>query len=76
MFTLQSINGISIDVTQLSTSRLIELKFDPVRREHHGNYTCLAKNLADTASSIAQLTVKCNFKNSSNIFISSFLNLR
>ena len=36
-----------------------QLHFDPVRREHHGNYTCLAKNLADSTSISTQLTVQC-----------------
>ncbi|CAF3998277.1 unnamed protein product, partial [Rotaria sp. Silwood2] len=55
---VQAINGISIDTTQLIKQRLIELNFNPIRREHHGNYTCLAKNLADVTSTVAQLIVK------------------
>ncbi|CAF0901870.1 unnamed protein product [Rotaria sordida] len=56
--SVQAINGISIDTTQLTTQRLIKLNFSPIRREHHGNYTCLAKNLADVTSTVAQLIVK------------------
>ncbi|CAF4879276.1 unnamed protein product [Rotaria sp. Silwood1] len=55
---VQPINGISIDVSQLALNRFVELRFDPVRREHHGNYTCLAKNLADITSTIANLFVE------------------
>ncbi|CAF1391848.1 unnamed protein product [Adineta steineri] len=55
---VQPINGISIDVTQLALNHLIEIRFDPVRREHHGNYTCLAKNLADITSTIGNLFVE------------------
>ncbi|CAF2645819.1 unnamed protein product [Rotaria sp. Silwood2] len=39
-------------------NRFVELRFDPVRREHHGNYTCLAKNLADITSTVANLFVE------------------
>lgn len=42
--------------------RSIELKFDPIRREHHGNYTCIAKNSADVASIVAGLIVNCKQK--------------
>lgn len=42
----------------------LQLHFNPVRREHHGNYTCLAKNLADTTSIITQLSVQCKTFNS------------
>ncbi|UJR10788.1 hypothetical protein I4U23_014975 [Adineta vaga] len=55
---LQPINGISIDVTQLALNRFVELRFEPVRREHHGNYTCVAKNLADISTTIATLAVE------------------
>jgi hypothetical protein len=44
----------------LALNRFIELRFDPVRREHHGNYTCVAKNLADITSTVANLFVECN----------------
>jgi hypothetical protein len=49
-------NGISIK----TSPRLTELIIDPVRREHHGNYTCLVKNSADITSTIARLFVQCN----------------
>ncbi|CAF0882348.1 unnamed protein product [Rotaria sp. Silwood1] len=55
---VQAINDISIDTTRLTTQHLIELNFNPIRREHHGNYTCLAKNLADAISTVAQLIVR------------------
>ncbi|CAF1018260.1 unnamed protein product [Adineta steineri] len=55
---VQPINGLSIDSTQLTTHHLIELNFDPIRREHHGNYTCLGKNLGDSTSTIAHLIVQ------------------
>ncbi|CAM4776000.1 unnamed protein product [Rotaria magnacalcarata] len=57
---VQAINGISIDDSQLITQRLIQLNFNPISREHHGNYTCLAKNSADLTSTIARLIV--NYK--------------
>ncbi|CAM2704547.1 unnamed protein product [Rotaria socialis] len=56
--SLLPINGISIDISQLALNRFIELRFDPVRREHHGNYTCVAKNLADITSTVANLFVE------------------
>ncbi|UJR22927.1 hypothetical protein I4U23_025955 [Adineta vaga] len=55
---VQSTNGISIDKTQLETNKLIELHFNPVQREHFGNYSCVAKNLADSTYSIASLLIK------------------
>ena len=58
---VQSTNGISIDKTQLETNKLIELHFNPVQREHFGNYSCVAKNLADSTYSIASLLIKCKF---------------
>jgi hypothetical protein len=56
---IQAHNGIVIDKTQFDSSKLIELRFEPVRREHFGNYTCMAKNLADSSYSIASLYVQC-----------------
>ena len=35
---IQATNGITIDKQQLEANKLIELRFDPVRREHFGNY--------------------------------------
>ena len=58
----QPINGITVDVSQVAMNRFIELRFEPVRREHHGNYTCIAKNLADVTTAYANLLVECNFK--------------
>lgn len=58
---VQSTNDISIDKTQLETNKLIELHFNPVQREHFGNYSCVAKNLADSTYSIASLLIKCKF---------------
>ncbi len=54
-------------------SRFIELRFEPVRREHHGNYTCLAKNLADITTTYANLLVECNEKIFKTIFIYLFI---
>ena len=56
---VQATNGIHIDKTRLATDKLIELRFEPVHREHFGNYSCVAKNLADTAYSIASLYIRC-----------------
>jgi len=58
---IQSTNDIFIDKSQLETNRLIELRFDPVRQNHFGNYSCVAKNLADSTYSIASLLVQCKF---------------
>ncbi|CAF3571045.1 unnamed protein product [Adineta steineri] len=55
---IQSTNGISVDRTQLETHKLIELHFNPVQREHFGNYSCVAKNLADSTYAIASLLIK------------------
>ncbi|CAF3679675.1 unnamed protein product [Adineta steineri] len=55
---IQMTNGIFIDKTQLEAHKLIELRFDPVRREHFGNYSCVAKNLADSSYSIASLYIQ------------------
>ncbi|CAF1614637.1 unnamed protein product, partial [Adineta ricciae] len=55
---VQSTNDISIDKTQLETNKLIELNFNPVQREHFGNYSCVAKNLADSTYSIASILIK------------------
>ncbi|CAF1442130.1 unnamed protein product [Adineta ricciae] len=55
---VQSTDGISIDISQMMTHHLIELTFNSVRREHHGNYTCVGKNLGDRTSTIAQFLVK------------------
>ncbi|CAF1613142.1 unnamed protein product, partial [Didymodactylos carnosus] len=52
------LNGIYIDTSQLQINNFIELKFNPVRREHFGNYSCVAKNLADVAYAVARLYVK------------------
>ncbi|CAF0794698.1 unnamed protein product, partial [Didymodactylos carnosus] len=43
---------------QFEKYKLIELRFDPIRREHFGNYSCVAKNLADTTFVIASLLVR------------------
>lgn len=56
---IQSVNGITIDKQHLESSKLIELRFDPVRREHFGNYSCVAKNLADSSYSLASLYIQC-----------------
>jgi hypothetical protein len=56
---IQPSNGIYIDKTHLETNKLIELRFDPVRRENFGNYSCVAKNLADSFYSIASLYIQC-----------------
>ncbi len=56
---IQSINGIVIDRTQYETNKLIELRFDPVRQENFGNYSCVAKNLADSTYAIASLFIQC-----------------
>lgn len=56
---VQSTNGLAIDRSQLESNKLIELHFNPVRREHFGNYSCVAKNLADSTYSIASLFIKC-----------------
>ncbi|CAF1311063.1 unnamed protein product [Rotaria magnacalcarata] len=55
---VQSANGVHIDRTRLESDKMIELRFDPVRREHFGNYSCLAKNLADSSYSIASLYIQ------------------
>jgi hypothetical protein len=56
---IQSTNDIFIDKSQYETNRLIELRFDPVRQKHFGNYSCLARNLADSTYSIASLYIQC-----------------
>ncbi|CAF1189962.1 unnamed protein product [Rotaria sordida] len=56
--SIQLTNGIFIDRTQYETHKLIELRFDPVRREHFGNYSCVAKNFADSTYSIASLFIQ------------------
>lgn len=56
---VQATNGLVIDKTHLQTNKLIELRFEPVRREHFGNYSCVAKNLADSSYSIASLYIRC-----------------
>ena len=58
---IQSSNGIFVDKSQFESSKLIELRFEPVRREHFGNYSCVAKNLADSSYSIASLSIQCKF---------------
>ncbi|UJR34965.1 hypothetical protein I4U23_027743 [Adineta vaga] len=55
---VEPIDGVSIDYTQIATYHLIELTFNSVRREYHGNYTCVGKNLGDKTTTIAQLLVK------------------
>jgi hypothetical protein len=55
---IQTTNGITIDKQQLESNKLIELRFDPVRREHFGNYSCVAKNLADSSYSLASLYIQ------------------
>ncbi|CAF1419129.1 unnamed protein product [Adineta ricciae] len=55
---IQSTNGIYVDKTHLERDKLIELRFNPVRREHFGNYSCVAKNLADSSYSIASLYIQ------------------
>lgn len=59
---IQSSNEVSIDRTDYETQKVIELRFDPVRQQHFGNYSCVAKNLADTTYSIASLLVQCKFQ--------------
>lgn len=56
---IQATNGIVIDKTHLETNKLIELRFEPVRRENFGNYSCFAKNLADSSYSTASLFIRC-----------------
>lgn len=48
-------------MSQLALNRFVELRFEPVRREHFGNYTCLAKNLADITTTYANLLVECKY---------------
>lgn len=48
-------------ISNHTNEQILQLRFDPVRREHFGNYTCFAKNLADEASSSARLFVQCKF---------------
>lgn len=55
---IQSANGIVVDKSQFDANKLVELRFDPVRREHFGNYSCVAKNLADQSYSMASLYVQ------------------
>jgi len=57
--SIQETNGITVNKQHLHSSKLIELVFDPVQREHFGNYTCLAKNLADSSYSVASLYIRC-----------------
>lgn len=59
--TIQSTNEIIVSGTKYETHKVIELRFDPVRREHFGNYTCVAKNLADSTYAIASLLVQCKY---------------
>ena len=54
-----STQGIVVDKSQLERNKLIELRFDPVHREHFGNYSCVAKNLADSTYSTASLYIQC-----------------
>ena len=74
---IQSANGIVVDKSQFDANKLVELRFDPVRREHFGNYSCVAKNLADQSYSMASLYVQCTFddlkkvSSSSSAFFSS-----
>ena len=56
---IQTGNGITVDKQQFESNKLIELRFDPVRREHFGNYSCVAKNLADSSYSLASLYIQC-----------------
>ena len=56
---IQAANGVYVDKSQLETNKLIELRFEPVRREHFGNYSCVAKNLADSSYSLASLFIQC-----------------
>ena len=56
---VQASNGVVIDKQHLESSKLIELRFEPVRREHFGNYSCVAKNLADSSYSLASLYIQC-----------------
>jgi len=58
---IQSRPGLTVDKSQLETNKFIELRFDPVLREHFGNYSCVAKNLADSTYSIASLLIQCNY---------------
>lgn len=54
----------------MEAHRLIQLRFDPVRREHFGNYSCVAKNLADRSYSMASLRIQCKIEMKSRKFIS------
>ena len=56
---IQEGNGITINKQHLQSNKLIELNFNPVRREHFGNYSCFAKNLADSSYSVASLYIQC-----------------
>ncbi|CAF1516266.1 unnamed protein product, partial [Didymodactylos carnosus] len=50
---LLSTNGVHVDTSQFEQNKLIELRFDPLRREHFGSYSCMAKNMVDTTFVIA-----------------------
>jgi hypothetical protein len=65
---IQSTNGIYIDKSRLDSDKLIELRFDPLRREHFGNYSCVAKNLADSSYALASLYIQCKMINHIKIF--------
>ena len=65
---IQSANGIMVDKQHLESSKLIELRFDPVRREHFGNYSCVGKNLADSSYSLASLYIQCKYFHSREEF--------
>lgn len=65
---IQSSNEISIDRSDYETQKVIELRFDPVRQQHFGNYSCVAKNLADTTYSIASLLIQCKFQLSTLLY--------
>jgi hypothetical protein len=60
---IQSTNEIHIDKSRFQSDKLIELRFDPLRREDFGNYSCVAKNLADSSYALASLYIQCKLMN-------------
>ena len=56
---IETTSDMIVDRTHFETHQLVELRFEPVRREHFGNYTCLAKNLADRTFATANLYIQC-----------------
>lgn len=71
---IESNHEMIIDRSQLKTNKLVELRFDPVRRENFGNYSCVAKNLADSTYTMASLLIQCKSNSSANeIFRTDFV---